>query len=48
MRLIEHYTRAVDQAKLARAAMERIGKKIVKPEPMQVSKPLKEQRKSST
>ena len=48
MRLVEHYTRAADQAKLARAAMEQIAKKIVKAEPTQLSKPLKQQRKNST
>jgi integrase len=48
MRLVEHYTRAVDQAKLARAAMERIGKKTVKPEPAEVSKPLRQHKKNAT
>jgi integrase len=44
---VEHYTRAHDQARLARAAMERraaaerIGNESVKPEPGEVSNPLK-------
>jgi len=43
---VEHYTRAVDQARLARAAMERralaerIANESVKPESGEVSKPL--------
>jgi integrase len=37
---VERYTRAADQARLARAAMERFGTESVKPEPPQVSKPL--------
>ena len=38
---VEHYTRAVDQARLARAAMERIGNNGVKTDFAEVSKPLK-------
>jgi integrase len=38
---IVRYTKAVDQARLAREAIERIGTKSVKPEPPRVSKPLK-------
>jgi integrase len=38
---VEHYTRAVDQARLARAAMERIGNNGVKNDFAEVSKPLK-------
>ena len=41
LKLVEHYTKAVDQARLARAAMERMGTKTVKPNPSEVSKPLK-------
>jgi len=37
---VEHYTRAVDQARLARAAMERIGNNGVKNDFAEVSKPL--------
>jgi len=37
---VEHYTRAVDQARLARAAMERIGNESVKNDFPEVSKPL--------
>jgi integrase len=48
IRLVEHYTRAVDQAKLARAAMERIGKKTVKPDPPELSKPLQALAKIAT
>ena len=40
LREVERYTRAADQARLARAAMERTGNKSVKPEPGEVSKPL--------
>jgi integrase len=39
---VEHYTRSADQARLARAAMERIANESVKPEPAKVSKPLKQ------
>jgi integrase len=35
---VERYTRAFDQARLARAAMERFGTESVKPEPAKVSK----------
>jgi integrase len=38
---VERYTKAADQARLARAAMERIGTESVKAEPAEVSKPLK-------
>jgi integrase len=37
---VQRYTRAADQARLARAAMERIGNQSVKPEPGPVSKSL--------
>jgi integrase len=37
---IQRYTKAADQARLARAALERIANKSVKPEPGEVSKPL--------
>ena len=37
---VERYTRAADQARLARAAMERFGTESVEPEPPKVSKPL--------
>jgi len=37
---VERYTKGADQARLARAAMERIGDQSVKPEPGKVSKPL--------
>jgi integrase len=37
---VQRYTRGADQARLARAAMERIGNRSVKPEPGEVSKPL--------
>jgi len=37
---VEHYTRAADQARLARAAMERIGNNGVKNDFAEVSKPL--------
>jgi len=37
---IQRYTKAADQARLARAALERIANKGVKPEPGEVSKPL--------
>jgi integrase len=40
LKQVEHYTRGADQARLARAAMERIGNQSVKPEPGEVSKPL--------
>ena len=39
--MVAHYTKAADQAKLARAVMERIVKKTVKPEPSELSKPLR-------
>ena len=42
LKQVEHYTRKADQARLARAAMERIGNQSVKPEPGEVSKPLKQ------
>ena len=38
---IQRYTSAADQARLARAALERMGNKSVKSEPGEVSKPLK-------
>ena len=47
VREIERYTRAADQARMARAAMaktaaqEQIGMKSVKPDAGEVSKPLK-------
>jgi integrase len=37
---VERYTKRADQAKLARAAMERIANHSVKPDPSEVSKPL--------
>ena len=37
---VERYTKAADQARLARAAMERFGSESVKTEPVEVSKPL--------
>jgi integrase len=37
---VERYTKATNQARLARAAMERIGNQSVKPGPAEVSKPL--------
>jgi integrase len=40
LRLVEHYTKAADQARLARSAMARIGNKAVKADPSAVSKPL--------
>jgi integrase len=42
---VQRYTNAADQARLAKAAMERMGNQGVKPEPGQVSKPLSGQRK---
>jgi integrase len=42
LKQVEHYTRAADQARLARAAIERIGHESVKPVPGEVSKPLKQ------
>jgi integrase len=39
---VERYTKGADQARLARAAMERIGNQSVKPEPGEVSNPLKQ------
>jgi integrase len=44
---IERYTKAADQARLARTAMERIGTETVKPEPAPVSKPLRQLPKKS-
>jgi integrase len=46
LKMVEHYTRAVDQARLAREAIakrarERIEMKSVEPEPLPVSKPLR-------
>jgi integrase len=41
LKQVEHYTRGADQARLARAAMERVGNTGVKPDPGEVSKPLK-------
>jgi integrase len=38
---VERYTKAADQARLARNAMKRIGDRSVKPDPAPVSKPLK-------
>jgi integrase/recombinase XerD len=38
---VERYTKGANQAKLARAAMERMGNQSVKPVPGKVSKPLK-------
>jgi hypothetical protein len=38
---IQRYTSAADQARLARAALERMGNRSVKSEPGEVSKPLK-------
>jgi integrase len=38
---VQRYTKATNQARLARAAMERIGNRSVKPEPTEVSNPLK-------
>ena len=37
---LERYTKAADQGRLAKAAMERIANQSVKPEPTEVSKPL--------
>jgi integrase len=37
---VERYTKAADQVRLARSAMERIGNQSVKAEPAEVSKPL--------
>jgi integrase len=37
---VERYTKAADQVRLARAAMERIANESVKPDPDEVSKPL--------
>ena len=42
---VQRYTNAADQARLAKAAMERIGNQGVKPAPGEVSKPLSGQRK---
>ena len=39
---VERYTKAADQARLARAALERISNEVVKPAPLEVSKPLKQ------
>jgi integrase len=41
IKLVEHYTKAADQARLARAALERMGTESVKPEPTEVSNRLK-------
>jgi integrase len=41
LKQVEHYTRAADQARLARAAIERIGHESVKPVPGKVSNHLK-------
>jgi integrase len=43
---VQRYTNATNQAKLARAAMERIGNQSVKPEPVEVSKPLNKLQKT--
>jgi integrase len=45
---IERYTKGADQARLARAAMERIGNQSVKSERGEVSKPLNKQAKKTT
>jgi integrase len=42
---VQRYTNAADQARLAKAAMERMGNQSVKPEPGEVSKPLSGQGK---
>jgi integrase len=42
LRMVEHYTKAADQARLARAAVERMGNESVKGVPAEVSKPLKQ------
>jgi integrase len=42
---LERYTKAANQARLARSAMERIGNQSVKPVPDEVSKPLSRQEK---
>ena len=42
---VQRYTNAADQARLAKAAMERMGNQGVKPAPGEVSKPLSGQRK---
>ena len=44
---VARYTAKADQAKLARAAMERIGNESVKSEPGEVSKPLNERTKKA-
>ena len=44
---VERYTKGADQARLARAAMERIGNESVKSEPGEMSKPLNEQIKKA-
>jgi integrase len=44
---VERYTKGADQARLARAAMERIGNESVKSEPGEVSKPLNEHTKKA-
>jgi integrase len=41
IKLAEHYTRSADQARLARAAMDRMANTSVKPEPAEVSNQLK-------
>jgi integrase len=40
LKQVEHYTRGADQARLARAAMERMGNESVKPDPGEVSNSL--------
>jgi integrase len=47
LKLVEHYTKAADQARLARSAMERIGDKTVKPDRSEVSKPLSRLKKKA-
>src|SRR3974377_575900 len=44
---VERYTKGADQARLARAAMERIGNASGKSEPGEVSKPLNEHTKKA-
>ena len=43
---LQRYTQATHQAKLAKAAMERVGNQSVKPEPGEVSKPLSKLQKT--
>jgi integrase len=40
LRMVEHYTRAADQSRLARTAVERMRNESVKPVPPELSKPL--------